>query len=257
MKVATYNVNSIRMRMPIVIDWLIEHEPDILAIQETKVEDVKFPFADIEEAGYHVSYHGQKSYNGLAIISREPLEQVRTGFEDPSFPEDCRIMMGQYGPLSVINTYVPNGTQVGTDKFEYKLRWLARFRSLIAERFRPTDLVVWLGDINIAPTPDDVYDSKRVYGRVGHHPEEFRHLEAIRGWGWHDCFRRFTEGPGHYTYFDYYVLTSVERNTGWRIDHIYASDGLLALCQKCEIDPAPRKMEKPSDHTPVWAEFSI
>jgi len=256
-KIATFNVNSIRQRMPIVLDWLAEHEPDILAIQETKVEDGKFPREELEAEGWHVEIHGQKSLNGVAIISREAPETVRIGFEDPVFPDDARIIIGQYGPLSVINTYVPNGTQVGSDKFDYKLRWLARFRQMILERYRPTDLVVWLGDINIAPTRDDVYDSSRFYGKVGHHPDEFRGLDAIRAWGWEDCFRKFTQGPGHYTYWDYYIIPAFERNQGWRIDHIYASPALAALCSACEVDRFPRGREKPSDHTPVWAEFDI
>lgn len=257
MKIATYNVNSIRSRLPIVLDWLAEHEPDVLAMQESKCEDDKFPVADFEDLGYHVAIHGQKSYNGVAIASREPMQNVSCGMGDPLFPEDCRVLIGHVDGVAVVNTYVPNGTQVGTDKFEYKLRWLERFGTMIAERFRPSDPVIWLGDINIAPTPDDVYDSRGKLGRVGHHPLEFAALDRVRSWGWHDCFRKFTQGPGHYTYWDFVILTSVEKNFGWRIDHIYASDALIHNCTQCQIDRAPRTMEKPSDHTVVWAEFDV
>lgn len=257
MKIATYNVNSIRQRLPIVLDWLAENEPDVLAIQETKVDDPKFPLEELEAEGWNVVFHGQKGFNGVATISREPSETNRLGFEDPVMPEDARLLTSQIGALTIINTYVPNGTAIGTDKFDYKLRWLARFRQMIAERYRPTDLVAWLGDINIAPTPDDVYDSRSKYGKVGHHPDEFRALEAIRAWGWEDCFRKFTPGPGHYTYWDYYIIPAFERNQGWRIDHIYASPALAGLCTACEIDRGPRGLVKPSDHTPVWAEFSV
>jgi exodeoxyribonuclease-3 len=256
-KIATYNVNSIRQRLPIVLDWLAENEPDVLAIQETKCDNEKFPREEIEAAGYHVAIHGQKGFNGVAIITLEPMENVRNGFEDPVMPDDCRLITAKVGPVSIINTYVPNGTQVGSDKFDYKLRWLSRFRQMVAERYRPDDLVVWLGDVNIAPTPDDVYDSRKKYGGVGHHPDEFRGLDAIRAWGWQDCFRKFTQGPGHYTYFDYFIITSVEKNYGWRIDHIYASPGMAPLCSQCVIDPAPRSLIKPSDHTVVWAEFDV
>lgn len=257
MKIATYNVNSIRQRLPILVEWLAENEPDVMAIQETKVEDSKFPLEEIEDLGYHVSFHGQKSWNGVATISREPLMNVSTGFGDPIFPEDCRILIGETSGVTVINTYVPNGTEVGTDKFEYKLRWLERFGRMISERYRPSDRVVWLGDINIAPTPNDVYNSAKKLGKVGHHPMEFKALDLIRSWGWEDCFRKFTSGPGHYTYWDFIILTSVEKNFGWRIDHIYASPGLVDLCTACVIDKAPRSMDKPSDHTVVWAEFAI
>jgi exodeoxyribonuclease III len=255
MKVATFNVNSIRQRLPIVIEWLAEHEPDLLALQETKCPDDKFPLAEFEEIGYHVAIHGQKSLNGVALVSRQPLLNVSTGLCDPLFPEDCRVIMGQLGDVMIINTYVPNGTSVGSDKFEYKLRWLERFRRLIADHFRPHEKVIWMGDINIAPTPDDVYNSRRFYGGVGHHPLEFEALAQIVEWGWTDCFRKFTQGPGHYTYWDYIITTSLEKNLGWRIDHIYASEGLAAGCSRCEVDRAPRAMEKPSDHTPVWAEW--
>jgi exodeoxyribonuclease-3 len=256
-KVATYNVNSIRQRLPIVLEWLAEHEPDVLAIQESKCEDDKFPRSEIEDLGYHVAVHGQKSYNGVAILSREPAVGVQTGFGDPLMPEDCRLIVAQVGPLTVINTYVPNGTQVGSDKFRYKLEWLARFDRFVRERFRPDSPIVWLGDINIAPTADDVYEAAKKVGQVGHHPDEFRALEQIRAWGWEDCFRKFTQGPGHYTFFEFYLVKSLERNNGWRIDHIYASPGLAPLCQDCQIDMAPRLMEKPSDHTVVWAEFAL
>lgn len=255
MKIATFNANSIRMRLPIVIEWLCENEPDALAIQETKVEDAKFPAEGFEDIGYNVVFHGQKSTNGVAIASRQALRNVRTGFDDPLFPEDARIICGELDGVTIVNTYVPNGTAVGTDKFEYKLNWLRRFRQFLSERFRTGEPVIWLGDINIAPTPDDVYNSRRFYGGVGHHPLEFQALDAIIGWGLTDCFRKFTKGPGHYTYWDYVIPRSVENNLGWRIDHIYATETLASSCRRCEVDKGPRTMDKPSDHTTVWAEF--
>lgn len=255
MKIATFNVNSVRQRLPILIEWLCEHEPDALAIQETKVEDGKFPAGNFEDIGYCVAINGQKSTNGVAILSRQPLRNVRKGFEDAFYPEDARIITGELDGVVIVNTYVPNGTAVGTEKFEYKLSWLARFRQMLSERYRPSDPIIWLGDINIAPKPEDVYNSRRFYGGVGHHPLEFKALDSIVDFGLTDVFRKFTQGPGHYTYWDYFIVTSVEKNFGWRIDHIYATEPLASVCQRCVIDKAPRTMEKPSDHTPVWAEF--
>lgn len=252
MKIATFNCNSVRQRLPLILDWLADNEPDILALQETKVEDDKFPRFDFEEMGWQVAVHGQKSYNGVAFVTREPLARVMGGFGDPAFPEDRRILTTEFKGLRIANTYVPNGTKVGSDKFEYKLRWMDRLRKFLADN----RIDVWLGDINIAPKPEDVYDSKRVLGGVGHHPAEFERIEAIRGDGWVDLFRTFTEGPGHYTYWDYFIKTAFERNNGWRIDHIYARGEAAARCTKCVIDVEPRRHEKPSDHTVVWAEFA-
>jgi exodeoxyribonuclease-3 len=254
-KIATYNANSIRQRLPIVLDWLAENEPDVLALQETKCEDSKFPAADFEECGYHVAFHGQKTFNGVAIVSPHPIQNVRTGFGDPTWPEDARIISADIEGYRILNTYVPNGTAVGTDKFEYKLRWLERFRRLLDERYRPTDNLVWLGDINIAPTSDDVYNPKRFYGAVGHHPLEWEALDRIRDWGLVDIFRRFQQGPGHYTYWDFIIVTAAEKNFGWRIDHIYTPQHLAERAKSCWIDREMRFAPKPSDHTFVIAEF--
>jgi exodeoxyribonuclease III len=254
-KIATYNANSVRQRLPLILDWLAENEPDVLVLQETKCEDAKFPLNDFEECGYHVAVHGQKTWNGVAIISRPPLQNVRTGFNDPLWPDDCRIITADVEDFKIINTYVPNGTAVNSDKFEYKLKWLQRFRQMLDERYRPTDNVVWLGDINIAPTPDDVYNSKRFYGGVGHHPLEFELLDRIKEWGLTDMFRKFTPGPGHYTYWDFIIITAAPKNFGWRIDHVYASPPAAGRCTSCVIDRQARFAEKPSDHTFVIAEF--
>jgi exodeoxyribonuclease III len=257
LKVATFNVNSIRLRSGIVLDWLAEHEPDVLVLQETKCEDSKFPVDEFSDLGWNVVMQGQKTFNGVAILSRHSILNVRTGLEDPLMPEDCRLIRAEIGPLKIINTYVPNGTEVGSEKFRYKLGWLARFKQLIAESYRPSDLVVWLGDINIAPKPEDVYDSKRSFGGVGHHPDEFCALDSILEWGWTDCFRKFEPEGGHFSFWEFVIPRSVERNLGWRIDHIYASPGLADACTSCRIDKQPRLEVKPSDHTIVVAEFDV
>jgi len=254
-RIATFNANSVRVRLPIILDWLAENEPDVLALQETKCEDSKFPVAEFEEWGWHTAIHGQKARQGVALVSRRPLGNVRIGFGDPLFPEDCRIISAELDGIAVVNTYVPNGTAVGSDRFEYKLRWLERFRHYLGERYRPTDPVVWLGDINIAPTPDDVYDSRKFLGGVGHHPDEFKRLSAILQFPLIDTFRTLHSGASHYTFWDFVIPRALERNLGWRIDHIYATVPLAARCTSCEIDREPRMMERPSDHTFVVAEF--
>jgi exodeoxyribonuclease III len=256
MKIATFNANSVRARLPIIIDWLGENEPDVLAIQETKVDDANFPVADFEDAGWTVAFHGQKSYNGVALVSRTPLSNVRAGFGDPLMPEDCRVISAEFAGVAIVNTYVPNGSSVGSEKFAYKLEWLPRFRRYLAERYRPSDPVLWLGDINVAPTPDDVFDSVKHLGGVGHHPDEFAALADVVEWGLTDLFRKFTEGPGNYTFWEFVIPKAFERNLGWRIDHLYGTESLAARCESCVVDRAPRELERPSDHTFVVAEFA-
>ena len=256
MRIATFNANSIRARLEIVLDWLKEHKPDVLAIQETKVTDSEFPQAAFEELGYSVAFHGQKSYNGVALVSLRPMNDIRIGFQDGLWPDDCRILAAEIDGVNVVNTYVPNGTAVGTDKFDYKLRWLERFGGLLEERFKPGDPVVWLGDINVAPTSDDVFEPERQQGKVGFHPDEISALERVIGWGLEDTFRKFTQGPGHYTFWEFYLPKAFEKNLGWRIDHIYASKNMADRCASCEVDKVPRALEKPSDHTFVVAEFA-
>lgn len=242
--------------MPLILDWLAVNEPDVLAIQETKVEDDKFPMDDFEELGYHGAVHGQKSWNGVATLSRHPIQNVRTGFGDELFPNDCRILTCETNGVKIVNTYVPNGSAVGTDKWDYKLRWLERFATFLNQGFRPNEPVVWLGDINIAPKSEDVYNPKRFFGGVGHHPEEFKRLDRIVEFGLTDVFRKFHQGSGYYTYWDFVIITSVDKNFGWRIDHIYASPPMAERCVSCTIDKEARSQPKPSDHTFVLAEFA-
>lgn len=257
MVVATFNVNSIRARIPVLLDWLSTASPEIVVLQETKVEDAKFPFRELEASGYEIEVHGQPRYNGLALLSRLPIEEVEFGFGDDDMPDDCRLLRAVVGGIEVINTYVPNGNEVGSEKWAYKMAWLERFGLYVRERCDMGSQIVWLGDINIAPTPDDVFEPESKYGHVGHHPEEFERLKRIVGLGWSDCFRKFTGGTGHYTFWDFRIPRSVERNLGWRIDHTYASPPLASKCVRCWVDKSPRLVEKPSDHTPVLAEFAV
>ncbi len=255
MKIATFNANSIRVRLSTVLDWLARHEPDVLAIQETKVEDAKFPIADFEEAGWNVAIHGMKMRQGVALVSRSPILSVHCGFEDGAWPEDCRLITGVIDGVTIINTYVPNGTQVGSDKWDYKLRWLPKFGQYVKDRYHPTDNVLWVGDINIAPTEDDLFEAKRHANGVGFHPDERALLAELTSWGWQDTFRKHTQGPGHYTFWEFVIPKAFERNLGWRIDHIYATQSMYERCTSSVIDREPRGYERPSDHTFVVSEF--
>ncbi|MEZ5163599.1 MAG: exodeoxyribonuclease III [Fimbriimonadaceae bacterium] len=255
MRIATFNVNSIRARMPRLKEWLAEADPDIVAIQETKVEDALFPFADLEDTGYEIAISGQKRYNGVCFLSKKPLENVTMGFGDDSWEDDRRIITAVIDGVLVINTYVPNGTQVGIDKWEYKMRWLERFRKLCNELGTSQDKMIWLGDINVAPKPEDVYDSKKVLGGVGHHPDEFVRLNKICDWGWTDVFRKLHPEERAYTFWDFRMPSVLDRDLGWRIDHIYASEPMAEQVTKCWVDRDARAKEKPSDHAPLLAEF--
>jgi len=257
MKVATFNVNSIRARLPVLTTWLQNVSPDILVLQETKVEDGKFPVEEIRTLGYEVAYHGQQKYNGVAILSRHPIEDVHCGFEDDAWPQDCRIIRARIQDVTVINTYVPNGTAVGSEKFDYKLSWLDRFGEYVQELAQSSDKLLWMGDINVAPTANDVFDPEKLEGGVCFHPDERARLEQLKSWGWTDCFRLFNNEPGQFSYWEYFIPNGFKRNLGWRIDHIYASPCLALHCKSCEIDLEPRNWERPSDHTPVVGIFEL
>ncbi len=256
MKIVTFNVNSVRVRAGILAEFLQRESPDVVALQETKCEDGVFPRAEFEALGYHVACDGQKTYNGVALLTREPLTRVKTGFGDPNMPDDKRIIGAEIQGIWVLNTYVPNGTKVGGDKWDYKMRWLERFREMIAPGLDRGLPIVWLGDINIAPEPIDVYDSAKVLGGVGHHPDEFARLKAITDLGLIDSFRKLHPEPGHYSYWDFFIKNAVDRGLGWRIDHIYVSPNLEPRVQRAWIDLEPRRKERPSDHTPVILELA-
>ncbi len=257
MKLATFNAAGIRARLGLLQEWIADREPDVLGIQETKVEDGKFPIEAIEELGYQAAFHGQKSWNGVAVLSRRPISGVRTGMGDELFPNDCRIIACEVDGLHILNTYVPNGYMAGSEKFEYKLAWMERFARYVHENYSPSDPVVWMGDINVAPKPEDVYDSKRFYGSVGHNPEEMKRLDEIVSFGFVDLFREHHTEGGAYSFWDFTLPNGFKRNLGWRIDHIYGTEPVAKLCTDCVIDREPRGWEKPSDHTFVVATLAL
>ncbi len=257
MRIATFNANSIRMRLPVILEWLQKHNPDVLAVQETKVQDKDFPVKDITEAGYHVVFQGQKSYNGVAILSREPLKQVKIGFEDAS--EGSRIIRGEYKGIHIINTYVPQGRDIESPHYQLKLEWLKKLHGLLEREYQNTEPVIWLGDINIAPEARDVHDPVKLDGHVCFNRELSALFRKICAWGLVDVFRKFHPESGLYTFFDYRVRGAVARKIGWRIDTITVTEPLARVATDAWIDLEPRKSKrfKPSDHTFLVAEFAV
>jgi exodeoxyribonuclease-3 len=254
MKLATWNVNSLKVRLPHLLDWLAKHAPDVVCLQETKTEDANFPVAELAAAGYTAAFSGQKTYNGVAIIARAPLGEVQPGI--PSFEdEQKRVVTATIAGLRVVCAYVPNGQAVGTDKYEYKLKWLRAFADwLRAELARHPRLVV-LGDYNVAPEDRDVHDPKLWEGQVLCSEEERAAFRRLLDLGLRDSFRLFEQPEKSFTWWDY-RMNQFKRNMGLRIDHILVSPELAARCTSCAIDLAPRRLERPSDHAPVLAEVA-
>ncbi len=255
MIIATWNVNSLNVRLPQVLDWLRDRQPDIMALQETKLTDADFPTLDIANAGYHAVFSGQKTYNGVAILSRMPAGEIVTdlpGLDDPQ----RRVLGATVGNLRVLNLYVPNGQAVGSDKYAYKLAWLDKLAEwLITERIPYPQLVV-LGDFNIAPEDRDVHDPAAWAGHVLCSDPERAAFQRLLDLGFKDTFRLFPQEDHAFSWWDYRAA-AFRRNLGLRIDHILASPALAAVCTASQVDKAPRRLERPSDHAPVIAEFDL
>jgi len=256
-KVATYNVNSIRSRLHIVIPWLRENCPDVLCMQETKVEDNQFPASAFEEAGYQVLFRGAKRYNGVAIASRSAPAAVIHGFQDDGPPDDDRLVAALFSGVVVVNSYVPQGREKESVHFSYKLEWFKRLGIFFDRHWSPATPLIWCGDMNVAPEGIDVHDPKRLLGHVCFTPEVWEAYNTVKSWGLEDVYRRLHPGEaGRYTFFDYRVPNVVQRGLGWRIDHILATAPLAVRSLSCEIDLGPRTAEKPSDHTILLAAFA-
>jgi exodeoxyribonuclease-3 len=250
-KIATWNVNSIRVRLPQVLNWLKTAAPDIVALQETKVTDDKFPVDEIQAAGYHVLFSGQKTYNGVALLSRFKGDDVITDLPHLDEPQR-RVLGATYGNTRVLNVYVPNGSSVGSDKYLYKLNWFKHLHYCISDNLKHFPRLIILGDFNIAPEDRDVYDPMVWAGKIIVSPQERAALQELLNLGLHDTFRLFEQAPMLFSWWDYRA-GAFQRNRGLRIDLVLASAALH--CTACMIDIAPRGLERPSDHAPVIATF--
>jgi exodeoxyribonuclease III len=255
MRIATWNVNSLKVRLPQVLDWLDKHQPDALCLQELKLEDANFPTAAIQAAGYVAAFSGQKTYNGVAILSREPAGNIVcgiAGFDDPQ----RRVISADIAGVRLVCAYVPNGQSLDSDKYQYKLNWLAAFDAWLKRELAAYTRIAVLGDYNIAPEDRDVHDPVAWKGQVlVSEPERaaFRRLIEL---GFTDSFRLFEQADKSYTWWDY-RMNGFKRNLGLRIDHILLGPDLAARCTSCSIDLEPRRHERPSDHTPVVVEIDV
>ncbi len=255
MKIATWNVNSLKVRLPHVLDWLAAEQPDVLCLQETKTEDKGFPFDALAAAGYRALHNGQKTYNGVALLSRDDVEDVVRdipGFAD----EQKRVIAATFGGVRIVCGYMPNGQAVGSDKYAYKLRWFAALTGWLREELQRYPQLALLGDFNIAPDDRDVHDPEAWRDQILCSAPERAAFQGLLGLGFADAFRGFEQAERSFSWWDYRDL-GFRRNRGLRIDHILLSTPLAARCTACRIDKGPRKLERPSDHAPVLAELAL
>ena len=255
MKLTTWNVNGIRARLPRVLAWLKTHQPDLLCMQETKVPDDEFPWKELETVGYRVETHGQKGFNGVALASREPLADVQKGFAGDPDPEQTRVISATWNGMRVYNLYVPNGQEVGSDKFTYKLTWMERLLETLSAAHSPTDRLLACGDFNVAPEDRDIYKPERWKGKVLCTAEERERFFALTRWGLTDGLRRLTPEPGIHTWWDYRLM-AFQRGWGLRIDHVLLTEAAAEGLRSVTVDTEERAGEKPSDHAPLTAEWS-
>lgn len=256
--IATFNVNSVRARLPILERWLKERPIDILCLQETKVVDDDFPVAAFKEMGYRAVYRGEKSYNGVAILTKAPMDGFAIGFGDAEEPAcGTRLVRGRIGDFCFINTYVPQGKAVDHADYVFKHRFLDRMKALLDREYLTSEKVVWVGDMNVALTDIDVTSPEKKRDHPCFAQDIREHFEDVKSWGFVDLFRKFRPGEGEFSFFDYRVKNALERNIGWRIDHVLVTSALESAAVDCFIDRDPRGWEQPSDHTPVVAVFDL
>ncbi|NQT94084.1 MAG: exodeoxyribonuclease III [Lentisphaerae bacterium] len=257
MRIATFNANSVRVRLPIILEWLQAYSPDILCIQETKVQDKDFPADAFMDCGYHVTFKGQKTYNGVAVVSRTTPTAVRFGFDDDGPTDETRLADVSFGALHIVNTYVPQGREISHEMYPYKLEWFERLKAYFETHFTPRKRVIWLGDLNVAPEAIDVHNAPRQQDHVCHHVAVREAFAETVAWGFTDVFRLHHPEPGQYTFYDFRAANPVEQNKGWRVDHILATRSLVKKCSDSFIDLEPRKGSRPSDHTFLVADFNL
>jgi exodeoxyribonuclease-3 len=253
LKLATWNVNSLAVRLPQLLDWLRTNPVDAIVLQETKLVDDKFPQAEIEGAGWRAAWYGQRTYNGVALLARPPIEAVQKnipGFDD----EQARVIAATVAGLRIVGAYFPNGQAPDSDKFAYKMRWLDALREWLRTELAAHPRLVLLGDFNVAPEDRDVYDPVAWAGQIHCTPQEREQFRQLVGLGLVDAFRLFEQPPKSWTWWDYRNL-AFRRNQGLRIDHVLVSEALRPAVRACTIDKTPRRNERPSDHAPVVVEL--
>ncbi len=257
MKFATWNINSLRVRLPQVLEWLADNPVDVLCLQELKLIDERVPVDALRDAGYHTVSAGQPTYNGVAILSREPVHDVVRNlptYDDPQQRVITATVPSAWGDIRVINTYCPNGQEVGSDKYRYKLEWFAALREFVAEQLKTWPRLMVLGDFNVAPEDRDIHDPEKWREKILASTPEREALQALFDLGLHDSFRLFEQPERSFSWWDYRQL-AFRRNAGLRIDHVLISDALKPHCVGCIIDKEPRRNEQPSDHAPVIMEL--
>lgn len=255
MKIVSWNCNSVRARKERLLDLLSDGSIDVVCLQELKCEEHLFPLDDVRAAGFHAALHGQASYNGVAILSKQEPVDVVKGLQDGVEDPQCRLIAATVGDTRVINLYAPNGQSVGSPAYRYKLEWYSRLRRYLDERHNPKQPLVLCGDWNVAPEPEDVHDPKLWEGQTLFSEPERAALNHLKAFGLRDTFRKFHSEGGKFSWWDYRML-AFPRNMGLRIDYLLATDALYERCTASEIDRERRKGKTPSDHAPVWAEFS-
>lgn len=255
MKVATWNVNSVRARLERLAEWLRTREPDVVCLQETKCEDPAFPAEELRALGYHAACFGQKTYNGVAVLAREMPTELLRGFDDGEDGSDARFIVVRAGGMRIASVYVPNGQAVGSDKFLYKLRWLRRWRRWLDGNARADEPLLMCGDLNVAPEDRDVYDAEAWRDQILCHPEERAGLEEVKRFGLQDLLRLHHPESGLYSWWDYRQL-AFPKNRGIRIDHVLGTAPAAARCSDVVIDREARKGKAASDHAPVIATFT-
>lgn len=255
MKIATWNVNSLKVRLPHVLDWLGTNQPDVLCLQETKLVDENFPVTELAAAGYQALYSGQKTYNGVALLGKQTGTAVITALPDSDDPQK-RVLAATYGDIRIICVYIPNGESIDSEKYQYKLQWLAALKVWLQAELRQYPKLAILGDYNIAPEERDVHEPALWENKVLFSQPERLAFRGLLELGLQDAFRLFDQPEKSFSWWDYRMM-AFRRNAGMRIDHILLSHALAQHCTGCSIDKAPRKRERPSDHTPVIAELAL
>lgn len=257
LKVTTWNINSVRLRIDLVAKFIKAVRPDVLCLQETKVQDEDFPALALAASGYHLTFRGMKAYNGIAVLTKTPPENVLYGLDDGGEPDEARLIRVVVQGIPIINTYIPQGFEIDSPKYAYKLAWFKRLRAYFERHLSPKKPAIWCGDMNVAPRPIDVHSPEKHLKHVCYHEEARKAYQETVAWGFVDVFVKLYPDRQQYTFWDYRQPSSLEANKGWRIDHILATQPLAEQCVKADVDIEPRRDANASDHTVLWAEFKI